>query len=536
MKRISLWNGVWLGLLTGLVIMALAYIGFRLFGLPYIPFDIFDLEARILPGGVITAAIDTMVNVIRGLHLGQTSVVAKTMEQAMGVVEFLIIGVVFGVVVTALTRRNRAQAVPAAEIIGLALAALAVAVEFAIGFPNPGAFISSVWLAILFVGWGWLMARLLLALFPPPIEAPGMDAERRRFLYLIGAGSFTVLISALGVSLIGKQQPPVPLTGASTGGPEPDASNTSGPAQSPPASTLAQRIQPVPGTRPELTSNDLFYRIDINTVPPSVDASTWKLEVGGMVDKPVSLTLDQIRARPSISEAITLECISNPLGGDLISSTRYTGIQLKQLMEELGVQPGAQGLYIESVDGFYETVSMADMMDERTLLVYEMNGEPLPAAHGFPLRIYIPNHFGMKQPKWITKMTVVGQNKSGYWEDRGWSETAIPPTTSVIDALYQPPSQTNTVQVGGIAWAGSRGISKVEVQVDNGPWQAAELRDPPLSPLTWVQWRYTWPNVTTGRHVFRVRAYDGTGALQPTGFAPPEPAGATGINQATKDF
>ncbi len=534
MKRITIWNGIWLGLLTGLVVTALAYLGFRLFGLPFIPFDILDLETRVLPGNWITAGIDAMVSAIRSLQLGQTSVVAKALEQAASIAQFLALGVLFGIAVVVLARRNRDRAVAGAEIIGLALGALAIGVEAMLGFPNTGVFFSSLWVVLLFVGWGWLMARLLLALNPLPGPLPGQDEERRRFLYLVGAGSFTVLVSALGVSLI-RQKPPIPQTGVQ-GGPQADAANTSGPAQSPSALALDQRIDPVPGTRPEITTNDRFYRIDINTIPPTVDAGAWKLEIGGLIDRPTSLTLDEIRARPSISQAITLECISNPLGGDLISTTRYTGIQLKALLDELGLQSGAQGLYVESVDGFYETVSLADMQDERTLLVYAMNDEPLPVAHGFPLRLYIPNHFGMKQPKWIERMTVVPENRGGYWEDRGWSQQAVPPTTSVIDKLYLPPNQTDTVWVGGIAYAGARGISKVEVQVDDGPWQAAELRDPPVSPLTWVQWRYAWPDVSTGRHTFRVRAYDGAGSLQPVIYSDPHPDGATGIDQVADNF
>src|SRR5512133_3205333 len=160
-----------------------------------------------------------------------------------------------------------------------------------------------------------------------------------------------------------------------------------------------------------------------------------------------------------------------------------------------------------------------------------MNGQTLPARHGFPLRIYIPNHFGMKQPKWLTGLEVIDHQGTGYWVDRGWNNQAIPPTTSVIDTVdadaYDP--QTGLVPVGGIAYAGARGISKVEVQVDNGPWAPAELRTPPLSPLTWVQWRYLW-KAQIGQHIFRVRAYDGSGQLQIAQEAPPEPDGATGIN------
>jgi hypothetical protein len=168
------------------------------------------------------------------------------------------------------------------------------------------------------------------------------------------------------------------------------------------------------------------------------------------------------------------------------------------------------------------------------MLVHAMNGVPLPREHGFPLRIYIPNHYGMKQPKWITKLTVSDRERPGYWVERGWSERAIVQTTSVIDAVA-PPTVVNgakVVPVGGIAFAGARGIGRVEVQVDEGPWVAAELIAPPVSALTWVLWRYEWP-YQPGAHTFRVRAYDGTGALQPTRVRPPHPDGATGIHAVT---
>ena len=170
-------------------------------------------------------------------------------------------------------------------------------------------------------------------------------------------------------------------------------------------------------------------------------------------------------------------------------------------------------------------------MDDRTLLVYEMNGEPLPVEHGFPLRIYIPDHYGMKQPKWIIRMEAIDHKGKGYWVDRGWNERAIVKTTSVVDSIAAGDvvPQSRIVPVGGIAYAGARGISKVEVQVDNGLWEAAELRNPALSPLTWVQWRFQW-QAEEGRHTFRVRAYDGTGTLQEIGPNSPHPDGATGIH------
>jgi hypothetical protein len=178
---------------------------------------------------------------------------------------------------------------------------------------------------------------------------------------------------------------------------------------------------------------------------------------------------------------------------------------------------------------------MVEAQDERTLLAYAMNEEPLPAEHGFPLRLCIPNHYGMKQPKWIRSLHVIDHQGAGYWVDRGWSRSAIVRTTSVIDAVDtsgMDPS-TRVVPVGGIAFAGSRGISGVEIQVDDGPWNAVELRVPALSPLTWVQWRYLWP-ATEGRHTLRVRATDGNGTLQESKENGSFPDGATGLYSVKK--
>ncbi len=231
---------------------------------------------------------------------------------------------------------------------------------------------------------------------------------------------------------------------------------------------------------------------------------------------------------------MTLECISNEVGGDLTGTSLWTGVRLKDILAEVGLRAGAQEVYMRAADGFYESVPISEAMDDRTLLVYQMNGQPLAVEHGYPLRIYIPNHFGMKQPKWLASLEVIDHQATGYWVDRGWDNLAIPPTTSVIDVVeadaYDP--QTGLVPVGGIAYAGAQGISQVEVQVDNGPWAAAELRTPPLSPLTWVQWRYFW-KAQIGQHIFRVRATNGAGHPQTELPAPPGPYGATGIDSKT---
>jgi DMSO/TMAO reductase YedYZ molybdopterin-dependent catalytic subunit len=298
---------------------------------------------------------------------------------------------------------------------------------------------------------------------------------------------------------------------------------------------LAARAAPVRGTRRELTSNARFYRVDIDLEPPRLDAASWRLAIDGLVEHPLALTLDELRAMPAVSQAITLECISNPVGGDLISTSVWTGVRLSDALARAGMQRGARAVHLRAADGYYESVGGDDLADPRTLLVYAMNREPLPQAHGFPLRIFIPDRHGMKQPKWITSLHVADRDGPGYWVDRGWSATAIPHTTSVIDVIGEPQvvGGARVVPVGGIAYAGARGISRVELQIDGGPWRPAQLVAPPLGPLTWVLWRFDWP-YEAGRHTFRVRAYDGAGAPQVVRQRPPHPDGATGLASLTR--
>jgi DMSO/TMAO reductase YedYZ molybdopterin-dependent catalytic subunit len=533
MKPISKGIAGLLGGITALVIMGLFYFGHHFLELPFLPFDIFDWMARVFPGLLINFVIDLIVTVVNTLKLGPTASTAKLVEQGIAIVQFLLFGIIIGIVLAYYGQRNPKRLVRYGTLSGAVLFALAMWVETVVGFSIAGTLADALWMAVLLIGGGYVLARMILGIATQPEDSTSSTLSRRQFLYLVGAGAFTVLVTAVGVVLLSEENKP---TGKAQTTPEAtfNPSQTSGPAASPSEEALSSRIQPAPGTRPELTKNSNFYRVDIDTLPPTVNGESWRLEVKGLVEKPLKLSLADIQARPAVSQVITLECISNPIGGDLISTAKFTGVPLKELLQEAGLKQGVQEIYITSVDGFYESVTKSDMMDERTLLVYQMNGQPLPPEHGFPLRIYIPNHYGMKQPKWIASLEAIDSNGPGYWVDRGWSAEAIVQTTSVIDAVDTSSVNPNTkaVPVGGIAYAGGRGISKVEIQVDNGPWEPAELRDPPLSPLTWVQWVYNW-KANIGQHTVRVRAYDGTGKLQEATVHQPYPNGATGLDHKT---
>ena len=543
MKKISIFFAALVGALTSLPVIALSLAGAWLLGLPPFPLDLFDWMARTLPGVVIATVINAMITIIGVFHLGPTASTAKLGEQIMGLITFALIGAIFGAILVLLGRR-RAQKLTNAGMLGGALLALAMAlIEASLGF-KAGLLVTVIWLGILFPTWGavlgWLLAKPAAVTQLPATQGPSepvSSLSRREFLYLGASSAAAVLVSAISLEALRKD---IHVAGgassssASSSAPDPESaiiSEITGPTNLPSQSALAARTPPVPGVRPELTANANFYRIDINAFPPVINADKWHLELTGLVNKPLSLSLENIKARPAVSQALTMQCISNLVGGDLTSTTIWTGVPFKDILAEAGLQPGVTGIYIEGVDGFYEFILLADAMDPRTLLVYEMNGADLPAEHGYPLRIYIPNRYGMKMPKWITRMEAVSEERNGYWVDRGWDRDAIAKTTSVVDtvAVDSLDSGTNMIPVGGIAWAGDRGISKVEVQVDEGPWAPALLRQPPLSPLCWVQWRYDWP-AQSGKHRFSVRAYDGTGALQETDSNSPEWSGATGID------
>jgi DMSO/TMAO reductase YedYZ molybdopterin-dependent catalytic subunit len=508
------------GAVTSLPVAAIYYFGSESLGLPFVPFDIFDWLARMLPGGLVTIAIDAIVTLVRGLNLGATDETAKAIEQALAIGLFAGLGALLALAVAVLKQRLRWPDSVAGGVPGLAVGVLIAAIEAAHGFALD-AFILLIWFLPPPLIWGMMLGGWVSRLLQPSVPY-GEQGSRRRFMVRTLGGALAFALAFWGFGFLTRQQR------VSTGGDEPLPQAL--PVTSP---EPVGRPEPVPGTRPEVTANERFYRIDINLRPLFINRDSWQLQVDGLFANPRPLTLADLMAFPAVAEPRTLSCISNPIGGDLIGNAYWTGLRLRDLMENLGLRPEARELYVESGDGFHESVTMADLLDPRTLLVYGMNGRTLPVEHGFPLRVLIPNRYGMKQPKWITRIEASDRLREGYWVVRGWSATAHPQIISMIDSVATAAASGGTVPVGGIAWAGGRGIERVEVQVDSGPWQAASLRQPPLGPLAWVQWRYDWAPPASGRYTLRVRAVDGAGSVQSEGPAPPHPDGAMGYHQVT---
>ncbi len=528
MRRSQLGWGALLGGLTSLALAAIFYVGDQLAGLPFPPFDVFDWLGRALPGPVVTAGIDAIVSVVRAIDVGSTSDAAKTAEQALGIVLFVALGVVAGALIGALVGSTVRRGWLTGGLVGLAVFLLLAAVEWRLGF------ISGVldygWIALLTIGWGALLGALLdRPRAETSEERADVSSGRRRFLGAAGGALAVALVGWLaGRWLQGSQTP----TAAQVDDTMAEGEATLADLATPPQQ-LDGRLEPAPGTRPEVTPDGEFYRIDINSRPVEINGDEWELEVAGLFDNPRNLTLSDLMAFPAVIQPLTLSCISNRIAGDLISTANWTGARLVDVLEDLGLQAEAVELRVEAADGFFESVAMEDMMDPRTLLVYQMNEAPLPTRHGYPLRIYIPNRYGMKQPKWITRIEAIPEEGSGYWVERGWDAEAIPHVVSVIDNVaVDAPTDDGLIPIGGIAWAGDRGIQQVEVQVDDGEWTAAELRTPPLSTLTWVQWRLNWEG-SPGEHSFTVRATDGEGTLQTAERTGTRPDGATGYHSVT---
>lgn len=297
------------------------------------------------------------------------------------------------------------------------------------------------------------------------------------------------------------------------------------------AQRLERLFEQVKGISLEVTPNKQFYKISKNLFDPKVNRRRWRLKVGGLVERPLTLTLEEIKRMPVVEEYVTLECISNEVGGDLMSNALWKGVPLKHILGLAQVRSQARRVVFKSYDRYSSSVPIERALQQNLMLVYLMNGEDLPDDHGGPLRVILPGHYGMKSPKWLTEIEFVDFEHRGYWEKRGWSDEAIIKTTSRIDT----PGSGQTVPqgevvAGGVALAGDRGIGKVEVSADGGrTWQEAMVK-PPLSPYTWVLWAARLHNSKEGAHLLKVRATDKKGALQEEREAPPLPDGATGYH------
>lgn len=422
----------------------------------------------------------------------------------------------------------------AALFVGFGIVGLIAALRDPLGMP-----VLAVANAALSVGAGLLALRWLIALAAarapandrsrtsaPIVARTGSssvmpDWDRRRFL-LASAGTLggAVVAGGLGRYLVDAQHP----TGIVSTSRLPPA------LRSVPPLTADQMLS-TPGLTPLVVPNDRFYRIDTALLVPQVEVATWKLEIKGMVDRPFTLTYDELLALPLFEQYVTIACVSNRVGEDLVGNALWTGVRLKDVLEMAGVQAGATQIVGRSVDGFTVgfPTSWAIAPEREPMVVVGMNRDFLPADHGYPARLIVPGLYGyVSATKWLRSIELTTREAvDGYWIPLGWAKDAPILTQSRIDV----PANGGTVAVGevtlaGVAWAPDRGIQKVEVRIDDGPWGDAPISRP-ISSATWVQWMLPW-TATAGRHSVEVRATDGTGVAQTADRSDPAPDGARG--------
>jgi DMSO/TMAO reductase YedYZ molybdopterin-dependent catalytic subunit len=352
------------------------------------------------------------------------------------------------------------------------------------------------------------------------------EESRRRFLRAAGVVAVAAAVSGFGGRLLTSRRAVTEARNAVVLPP---------PVQ--PAAALPANVQ-VQGASAYVSSNKDFYRIDTALYPPQVDPSTWELRIFGMVRNPITITWAELLQRPMIQRYVTLACVSNEVGGDLIGNALWQGTPIKALLDEAQPLPGADQVVQRSVDGWTCGSPTAALTDGRdALLAVGMNGAPLPIEHGFPVRMVVPGLYGyVSACKWITEIELTRfSDFDAYWVPRGWSALGPIKTESRIDTPRNGAKRkAGVVAVAGVAWAQHRGIAKVEVQIDGGPWAQATLAAT-VSSDTWRQWSYQW-EATPGKHAVRVRATDNTGETQTSTPAPPAPNGATGWHSVQIDI
>ncbi|MGA8426818.1 MAG: molybdopterin-dependent oxidoreductase [Candidatus Dormiibacterota bacterium] len=506
-------NGALLGACAGGLIVAASLLLRVITGLPSLSEILGNGLALLLPGNIFGTLIDTLQERGRPLLLLGASVLIVFVGAVIGrwLARWSWASVAPYPAAPA-TRRGKALLRWLVPAIGLWILTLPLVV---IGEGSIS--VSATWLALL----DWLVLSGLIEVLLTMPEAGGsqpgavrqtQEGAHTRRTFLAGAGAVfgAITLGYLGVNVLRAASPPVPRLnlGRPTGGP---------------GDRLPEGITPTPDFY--VVSKDLFG-------PPAVDAATWQLRVDGL--NPYSLSYQELLSEPHLNQTQTLECISNPVAGTLISTGVWRGVQLSRLLERAGVPSSTVQIVFGCADGYTESLPLAQAMAPTTLVADHLNGRPLNAEHGYPARILVVDHYGMKNPKWLTSVGPSAHPYFGYWEEQGWNAGAYPKTFSRFDF----PAGNSSLSAGrsylltGVAWAGTRGISAVELSFDGSRnWTKAKLI-PPLSPYTWTLWSYPW-TPPEGFYTVRLRARDGLGHYQPANQTSSYPSGASAYQELT---
>ncbi|WP_407318357.1 molybdopterin-dependent oxidoreductase [Isoptericola halotolerans] len=421
-----------------------------------------------------------------------------------------------------LERRRPPSGAVLLAAVGLALALVAM--------NRPGATV--VWMlpSVLGVGAAVVLLRAIVSRVPPPAAPevlpgggppPDVVPTRRSFLVWTGATAAGAVVALAAARVVSAGSRAVEVVR--------EAIRLPAPATPAPAVPAGADLG-IPDVAPYISPNDDFYRIDTALRVPQVDPAEWSLKVTGLVEEPFELTWDELLELPLTEHHVTLACVSNSVGGDLIGNARWLGYPIRELLARAKPQADADMVLSTSADSWTAGTPLEVLTepDREALLAIGMNGEPLPEQHGFPARLVVPGLYGyVSATKWVTELKVTRfADDEGYWTPRGWTALGPVKLQSRIDVPRGGSVTAGEVVVAGVAWAQHTGIDAVEVSVDDGPWQTAEVADT-VGPDTWRQWRYVW-DAPAGDHTIAVRATDAEGQVQTSDEAPPAPDGATG--------
>lgn len=544
--RVGAWAGA-VGALVMILSQAIARLGA---GVPMFPDLLEDAFTRDIPAVIFSGVLDTLKFQAKPLLF----VGILVLQIAVGVIVGIVYALRSGSERPGARRHwpgwNRALRYALVAWLAVDLVVLPLAGDGFFGAATSvGAIALNVALLISFFLFGLSLAgtyRVSIASIPEEVTAePAPSPERRRLLGGFAVGAVAVLAAGATYRIITAESGaalavvPTPVAGTASGAPTPvsagvveAASNAAAatPVAPPSTSAGAQPGWNVPGLPAEVTPTKDFYVVSKNFFSdPVVDPARWTLEIAGLVKKPYTMTYDQLLKLPFQDRYQTLECISNEIGGNLISNGSWRGVSLRDLIAAAGPDPKTVKVAFTAADGYTDSVPFERAMSPANLLAYLMNGLPLQPGHGAPARLLVPGIFGMKNVKWLTRIELLANDFSGYWEQRGWSDQAVVQTMSEFSSESTAHSSVpaGKLELAGVAFAGDRGISKVEVSVDNGKtWQVATLKDP-LGPYTWRLWRLDW-DAKPGQYTVVVRATDGTGQVQSSKMTDTLPNGATG--------
>jgi DMSO/TMAO reductase YedYZ molybdopterin-dependent catalytic subunit len=509
-------KGLAAGGLATCALLGVAYALSQVAVVSFFPLDIAQAGIRLTPGAIATQGIEA---------LGPG---AKLLAEASALVLVLLVGSAAGGVVARFgLQRSWSNILPVAAV---AIALIAAAQTLAGLLPDA---ISLGGTAVLIVGWAAVLLGVVRQITPTAASmARPASPARRHFLRL---SAFVLLAVGAGGGVIGellrRSQEAALAQAIARGDPVPGVPL---PTDASPAFPVADpSFQPGLGTRPEATPPPALYIVSSEVRSPNVDATVWRFAVGGLVNSPLSLSYAELRSLDRVDQPSTLTCISNEVGGGLTGTGVWSGVPLRTLLDLAGVSTAASTLVVRSVTGYSDSIPLPLALDTRTLVVYGFGDQALGREHGFPARLIIPGLYGMKNVKWLSGIDLVDQSYVGYWEQRGWDPSGDVRTESTIDTGNPSlgngnsiRSQNGLVVLGGYAFAGNRGISAVELNIDNAGWQSVQLEQA-FSDITWRPWRYAW-QATPGDHVVTVRATDGTGVVQSAESLPPHPSGASG--------